>query len=1664
MVKSTPLNSKGYGKKGANILQYLKNTEYYQGSDGKMQNPTRWIGDGPEALGLSGVVDHKALDLMAAGRGPNGEPLVANAGAEHNMGYDLTFSPFKTFSVAWARANPEERERLLGAHRAAVDLSLQYLKENLDVRAGAGGTERIGCSELFAAGFTHFTNRNLDPQVHEHVLLFNVVRGADGKTRSLNTRDLQQHVYVMDQIHKGALAHSLTEMGYAVNREIELHQHTGRETGHVRYDIDGISREVVLAESSRRLELVKYAEEHNVSYNQATLATRKSKDEPAFAELDPMWSQSFAPFVESGALPSNEQLKQRPQHDLAMRDDKVLLEKLHKTEANVTRRDVVALIAAEAGPAFGHDLQKLDRMVDDFMQRNDFVQKPENSRGQVMYTSRWAIETERSLVASDQALRANTAHNLSPELVQKAVDAFEKRKTEERLQKALDDLDAAKAAVTKVSPDQQAKAAAKVAKAEAKVADARSAPPMKLTDEQRRNIDYAAMQTGGVANLVGRAGTGKTFTAQVFVDAYRAAGYEVLGVSGGWKATNKLAAEVEGLEAQALAPMLARLDAGSLKLTSKTLVVLDEAGMVGVSDRAKLERYVAEAGGKIVAAGDGRQLKSPTAGDSFRASIDVVGCSEMTDVRRQRSAEHRQTVAMLYAADNGRELFSRMQDHGHIVAVEVPDAMKDKGEDRQAIYERIARDWGESAVPERNRMVIATRNEDVRGLNDAIRAVKREKGLLTGPDVPMHIVPKASETGATVQKGFAVGDRIQFLDKHDDEAKAQKALKALRGNIIRAKQGHEVIDRMTGQAITLAELQARLPEAERKVRTAGLGVVNGTNAIIDRIEDLGNGHNRIHATILDDVQKDAKGRQQDGRRVSWSTADLNAFDHASAITNHGGQGQGEEDVFVMTSTSDENDAILVQFTREKDMVRFYGTDDDFRHFPEALEALTAKGNATDDLPAHMRTEHEQAMFERAAAKSAAERQALADTAREQLKGMGLDAATTAHDRRVDVVDAMAAEHAARVRQTPDAPPVTAAVNPRDVPALNESIRAHMRADGSLTGDDVTLTVARGGDFNPTAFRPEADARVAQNEDGDRYYRGTLVETGTGLVDPNDPTSRSPYATIRTRDGHQHQVFGVDVAPAIERGGVKPGDTIELRRTGEQPVEITDRKTGETKTVMRNGWEAAPHDFAAHEQAQREAHTAEVQRQRDAAEKPTGQAELKLAVGDVVTFGSRGAALYHGIDDAGARLTITAIDNADPANPKATACWNGQDFTLTNGDQIEHAHAVPVWKAARDAKAADAPAPFVQVMASEADRIDPQALRDVQAGAEALHVHGTGRAFKATAHAHTEHQAQREHLVERTGEAVRSINATSTVSIAEKPEAAAKELAQAWVKSDTPERERRAVGGTPHDVARLTDAIRAAKREAGQLHGEDHAVRVRAGTTSVEMPVAAGDRMVLRTDKNLSLALPVKLEEPMNATLRLNTVGRGADGVLRATATVESSNERDRKHTVTLDEDHLKRFRHGYATTQKDAVKNPRPDVFALVGERDAPARVTAALESAGQATVFTTPKAAERLAGHVETSAREAERAVQNAAKTAERATAGRDAIRTAMEKRQEQERARQQAAEAARADAQRKAAEQAKQQAEAKAKQQQAEEKKKAQERAWAKALVPQRGGGINL
>ncbi|WP_109479918.1 hypothetical protein [Paraburkholderia sp. C35] len=127
-------------------------------------------------------------------------------------------------------------------------------------------------------------------------------------------------------------------------------------------------------------------------------------------------------------------------------------------------------------------------------------------------------------------------------------------------------------------------------------------------------------------------------------------------------------------------------------------------------------------------------------------------------------------------------------------------------------------------------------------------------------------------------------------------------------------------------------------------------------------------------------------------------------------------------------------------------------------------------------------------------------------------------------------------------------------------------------------------------FEREEFKPEPDFREKAGPDGDRFYRGTLAEIGTRLMRDDDPSSRTPFARIEGRHGEQHIVNGVDVPKAIARAGLAVGETIELRKTDSHSVgEKNDPATGEKVDQVRNGWDAKAHDFAEHDQWQRDVH-------------------------------------------------------------------------------------------------------------------------------------------------------------------------------------------------------------------------------------------------------------------------------------------------------------------------------------------------------------------------------------------------------------------------------------------------------------------------------------------
>ncbi|SFQ89117.1 AAA domain-containing protein [Halopseudomonas formosensis] len=93
-------------------------------------------------------------------------------------------------------------------------------------------------------------------------------------------------------------------------------------------------------------------------------------------------------------------------------------------------------------------------------------------------------------------------------------------------------------------------------------------------------------------------------------------------------------------------------------LTSRDVLVIDEAGMVGTRQLERVLSHAAEAGAKVVLVGDPQQLQSIEAGAAFRSIHDRHGGVEIHEVRRQREDWQRDATRdrMREAGDLGEDM------------------------------------------------------------------------------------------------------------------------------------------------------------------------------------------------------------------------------------------------------------------------------------------------------------------------------------------------------------------------------------------------------------------------------------------------------------------------------------------------------------------------------------------------------------------------------------------------------------------------------------------------------------------------------------------------------------------------------------------------------------------------------------------------------------------------------------------------------------------------------------------------------------------------------------------------------------------------------------------------------------------------------------------------
>lgn len=181
------------------------------------ETPLVWGGSGAPGLGLSGAVSEAEYDAIfgpgGARRPSTGAPLVN----VKRPGMELVVSAQKSVALLGVIGRAEDMHAILDAETNAT---LAYLDHWMRTRGGRRGRaqERVPTEGLIWARTRHATSRAGDPEPHDHVLVANVTRMADGRGgwKAVDTAALRDILHAATAYGRVASAAKAIELGYAI--------------------------------------------------------------------------------------------------------------------------------------------------------------------------------------------------------------------------------------------------------------------------------------------------------------------------------------------------------------------------------------------------------------------------------------------------------------------------------------------------------------------------------------------------------------------------------------------------------------------------------------------------------------------------------------------------------------------------------------------------------------------------------------------------------------------------------------------------------------------------------------------------------------------------------------------------------------------------------------------------------------------------------------------------------------------------------------------------------------------------------------------------------------------------------------------------------------------------------------------------------------------------------------------------------------------------------------------------------------------------------------------------------------------------------------------------------------------------------------------------------
>ncbi|WP_321404775.1 MobF family relaxase [Maridesulfovibrio sp.] len=465
------------------------------------------------------------------------------------------------------------------------------------------------------------------------------------------------------------------------------------------FEIEGVGKEIIDYFSTRREEIEKSLATKGLTGARAAeiaaLDTRQAKEMQSRAVLFREWQEASRELSFDFSDVMN-----RAEPSKELENPKTIeefFEDLTDKTSTFSEADIWKTVAIDGQ---GHlNADGVRKRVSECLESSELVSLRNEKTGTIRYSTRKRVELEKRMVESFEKRKGEDSHRVSEQAVKKALVS------------------------------------------------------RSLTAGQEAAFKKITQGINSIELLQGHAGTGKSYLLGAAKEVWEESGYRVKGCALVGKAAQGLE-EGSGIESQTLHSFLYELEERRSVLSKKSILVLDEAGMVGSVQMEDLLIRAEQAGSKVVLVGDSKQLQPVSGGGSFAALWDRENDQlEITDVFRLKEVWQQEAALKIREGKSLQAL--EMYDNNGSISI---------ADDRKQAINLMVQDWSQRYNQDKpgDSIMLASTNWEVDSINDWARQHLQDEGKLGPVSANFH----SESQGQDIK--LAEKDRIVFLKNNNE--------------------------------------------------------------------------------------------------------------------------------------------------------------------------------------------------------------------------------------------------------------------------------------------------------------------------------------------------------------------------------------------------------------------------------------------------------------------------------------------------------------------------------------------------------------------------------------------------------------------------------------------------------------------------------------------------------------------------------------------------------------------------------------------------------------------------------------------------------------------------------------------------------------------------------